>query len=151
MISKPFHRETRLIDVKKELDFGREMAGKMFANYYAGVYRVRNLRINAQREIAGSRTFLKLTLTLACSYRTAIAINIAVANGHNQEEENDFVADMRICNQYKPTDGIRGAKPGKKLFVSTVREYDSKLSPTVLKNKKMGHFSSTCDYLSSEQ
>lgn len=92
------------VDARKELDLAREMADKMFANYYAGVHRVRSLRrdidIDAKQKVARwevveSRTFLKTHPKDPSAWHAhRTALTIANADGRQKEEEHTFVADM---------------------------------------------------------
>jgi len=89
---------TQLVQLEKELDLAREMAGKMFANYYAGVHRGRILaRIDtkaALREVEASRNFLKTHPKDPSAWhvhRTALTI----AN-QSQKEEDAFASDMML-------------------------------------------------------
>lgn len=99
------------VDVKKELDFAREMAGKRFANYYAGVHRFRNLTVlktemdvgmdnNRQvalREVEESRHFLQTHPKDPSAWhvhRTALVIAKQTNEDKEEDEENAFVDDM---------------------------------------------------------
>lgn len=94
--------ELTYLRVKLELDFARKLAGKTFANYYAGGHRVQMLRCAASSkfdeittwELGNSRYFLATHPRDASAWNAHRAAVLAAPNGMDVEEVQ-FVADMK--------------------------------------------------------